>query len=265
MRAVISLGLLLTVAPGIFAQDWAATVSPYAPGSFAESKPVHLQYGFGWNSVVAANADLHLTKSDGRYHLEGSGGTTGMGRALWKFDGKQSAVIDGHTLLPILVRETETGRNKVSETEVNFTPAGATSRRDEHRGLTVKSKARSFDFPHLMSMSSALLYLRSQTLTDGMVQRIVVYPATTAYLCSVSVLGNEHITVPAGNYDAIKLDLQLNKIGKNRELAAHKKFKRATIWLSNDNDRLILRIEAQVFIGTVFAELQSAQFENAKP
>jgi hypothetical protein len=57
--------------------------------------------------------------------------------------------------------------------------------------------------------------------------------------------------------------LQLNKIGKNLELEPHRKFRRATIWLSDDADRIILRIEAQIFVGTVFAELQSVRFENA--
>jgi hypothetical protein len=259
------LGFFLAAISRTHAQEWERSVSPYAPGSFAELKPVHLQYGFGWNNIVSATADLHFTKANGHYHLEGSGGTTGLARSLWKFDGKQSALIDAHTLRPIEVRETEAGRSKTSETEVNFTATGATSRRDEHRGATVKTKTRSFDFPHLMSMSSALLYLRSQSLTDGTVERIVVYPATTAYLCTVSVLGREHLTVPSGSYDAIKLDLQLNKIGKDRELEPHKKFKRATVWLSNDADRLILRIEAQIFVGTVFTELQSVQFENGKP
>ena len=75
--------------------------------------------------------------------------------------------------------------------------------------------------------------------------------------------GREKISVRAGSYNAIKVDLQLNKIGKNLELEPHRKFRRATIWLSDDTDRIILRIEAQVFVGTVFAELQSVRFENA--
>lgn len=260
MRAALAFFFAVS---GVFAQEWESTITPYAPGSFPELKPVRLQYSFGWGSVVAATASLNLTRSDSHYRLEGSGGTTGAARALWKFDGKQTAVTDAHTLLPIEVHETEAGRNKISETEVNFTPADATSRREERRGSNVKSKMREFAFPHLMSMSSALLYLRSQPLADGAVQRIVVYPATTAYVCTINVRGREHITVPAGSYDAIKLDLQLSKIDKDRGLKPHKKFKRATVWLSNDNDRLVLRIEAQIFIGTIFAELQSAQFTKS--
>ncbi|MGZ5002005.1 MAG: DUF3108 domain-containing protein [Chthoniobacterales bacterium] len=259
------LGIFFAALSAVFAEDWESTVSPYAPGSFGEPKPVHLQYGFGWSNIIAATADLHFTKADGHYRLEGSGATTSTARALWKFDGKHSSLTDAHTLLPIQVRETESERNKTLEMEVNFTSVGASSRLDEHRGANIKTKTRSFDFPHLMSLSSALFYLRSQPLADGAVERIVVYPATAAYLCTIKVSGREHLTVPAGSYDAIKLDLQLNKIGKNHELKPHKKFRRASVWISNDNERMVLRIEAQIFIGTVFAELQSVQFDNAKP
>ena len=68
----------------------------------------------------------------------------------------------------------------------------------------------------------------------------------------------------AGTYNAIKLDLQLKRINKHLELEPHRKFRRATIWVSDDADRLLLRIEAQIFVGTVFAELQSAHFDSPR-
>jgi hypothetical protein len=59
--------------------------------------------------------------------------------------------------------------------------------------------------------------------------------------------------------------VQLAKIGKKRDLEPHKKFKRASVWISDDADRLLLRIEASIFVGKVFAELQSVQFPGANP
>jgi hypothetical protein len=78
----------------------------------------------------------------------------------------------------------------------------------------------------------------------------------------VTVTGREKSSVHAGTYNTIKLDLRLKRIGKHLELEPHKKFRRATIWVSDDAERLILRIEAQVYVGTVFAELQSVRFDN---
>ena len=68
----------------------------------------------------------------------------------------------------------------------------------------------------------------------------------------------------AGTYNAIKLDLQLKRIGKHLELEPHRKFRRATIWVSDDAERLLLRIEAQIFVGTVWAELHSVHFDSPK-
>jgi hypothetical protein len=80
----------------------------------------------------------------------------------------------------------------------------------------------------------------------------------------LTVTAREPITVAAGTYPAIKLDLELNKIGKKRELGPHKKFRHASIWVSDDSDRLLLRIQASIFVGQVFAELQSVRFPDTR-
>jgi hypothetical protein len=116
----------------------------------------------------------------------------------------------------------------------------------------------------LFDLQSAALYLRSQPLKQGSVYRLPIYAATNAYLAIVTVTGRGKNSVRAGTYDAIKLNLQLKRIGKHLELEPHKKFRGATIWVSDDAERLILRVDAQIFVGTVFAELQSVRFDNPK-
>jgi hypothetical protein len=137
-----------------------------------------------------------------------------------------------------------------------------TRTRTEGEGAAAKKTTRDFSFPNLFDLHSAALYLRSQPLKKGSVYRLAVYPATNAYLATVTVTGREKISVRAGTYNAIKLDLRLKRVGKHLELEPHKKFRGATVWVSDDAERLILRIDAQVFVGTVFAELQSMRFDN---
>lgn len=269
-RAVVAICALALVILAIdraaAAEDWESTVSPFAPGSFPELRSLHAKYNFGWNGVTAANGEVHFAKTlDGKFRLEASGGTIGIARGLWRFDVKHSGTSDAQTLRPIETSGVETLRKKEVMTKVTFAPDRVTSVRDERRGSQVKSKTRSFDFPNTFSLDSALLYLRTQRLAEGVAYRFVAYPATTAYLGTINVIGRERLTVPAGSYDAIKIDLRLDKIGKDRKLQPHRKFKRATIWVSDDADRLILRVEAEVFVGSVFAELQAVQFENGKP
>jgi len=266
-RAPIRLATFILVAASFAsapAQNWENTLSPPVPGAFPPLRPGHASYSFGWNGIVAATSEIRLSYGlDGQLQLDVSGHTIGATRSLWPFDVTHVSTTDGHTLLPIQVRESETLRSKKVDTEVSYTPQGVISKRDEKRGSAVKSKTRHFDLPNLHSIDSALFYLRSQPLKSDGVQRVVVYPTTSAYLCTITPVGRERITVPAGSYEAMKLDLQLNKIGGKRELQPHKKFRRATIWLSDDADRVVLRIEAQIFVGTVFTELQSLQFDEA--
>ena len=226
---------------------------------------MHAKYGFGWSGFPGATADVRLTKPSGdRFQLEGTIHTTGLVRALWKFDGTHSSRVDGGTLHPLEMKQVENVRNRKTVTSLSFDSNGVTSRETETPGKGEGPKTRRFDSPNLFDLYSALLYLRSQPLQDRSIQRIVVYPATSAYLATVTVLGRERLTGPSGTYNAIKLDLQLSKIGKNRELEPHRKFRRATVWLSDDPDRLLLRIQAQIFVGTVFAELQSVEFDDAR-
>lgn len=258
--------VMLLGAGNAVAADWEASVSPFTRGSFPEPRSLRAQYRFGWGDVTAATGDVRFSKTpDGKFRLEAVGGTTGLARRLWAYDVKHTATSDPRTLRPITVREVETIRSKKLTTDLTFTDTGVSSVREEERDFGVKSKTQKFEFPNVWSLNSALLYLRTHPLHDGAVQRIVIYPATSAYLATVTVVGRDRITVPTGTYDAIKVDVQLKKIDKKRELQPHKKFRGATVWLSDDSDRLVLRIETQVFIGTVFAELQSVQFGDGKP
>jgi hypothetical protein len=242
------------------AADWQSTLTK-DPGTFPPLRPLHATYAFGWSGFSAATGEVHFTKpSEDHFQLDGTGRTTGLARALWKLDATHYALADAETLRPIETKQTETYRWKNLITHLTFKNNGVKSERTE--GATTKS--RDFDFPGLLDLHSAMLFLRSQPLKERGVYRIVVYPATSAYLATITVIGREKASIRAGTYKAIKLDLKLNKIGKNLELEPHRKFRRGTIWVSDDADRMLLRIEAQIFVGTVFAELQSVHYENPK-
>lgn len=257
--------ILLASCTAALAANWQATLSKQPAGNFTELRPLRASYRFGWSGLTAATGEIHFMKpSNDRFELDGTGRTTALVRALWKLDVNYRAIANAQTLAPIEVQQTENYRSKQIITHLTFTDGGLTRSRTEGQGTGTETKTRQFALPDLFDLHSAALYLRSQPLGQGSVYRLAVYPATNAYLATVTVAGREKISVRAGTYNAIKLDLQLKRIGKNLELQPHRKFRRGTIWVSDDPERLILRIEAQVFVGTVFAELQSVRFDNSK-
>lgn len=255
---------LLLVGSAGAASDWEKTVPILERGKFPNPRPLQATYQFGWNDVVAANAEINFGQSDGKLQLVGSGETTGVVRALWRFDVQHRATADATTLRPISMHQVDETRKKIVTTDLTFNANGVVRTRVDNK--TPKAPApKTFNFPGLLDLHSALLLLRSQPLNNGAVYRFVVYPATNGYLATVTVARRETIKVGAGSYPAIKLDLQLRKVNKQRELEPHKKFRQASAWLSDDNDRLLLRIEARVFVGTVFVDLQSAKFGESNP
>jgi hypothetical protein len=263
--AAIVLLLLLSFGSRSVAANWQSTLSKDPPGNFPGLRPLLATYRFGWSGLTAATGEVHFTRaSEDRFQLDGTGRTIGFVRALWKLDVNYRALAYAKTLHPVETLQTEDYRSKKIATHLAFTNNGVSGTRTEGQGGSAGTKTREFSFPNLFDLHSAMLYLRSQPLSDRSTYRVVVYPATSAYLATITVLGREKTSVRAGTYNAIKIDLQLNRIGKKLDLQPHRKFRRATIWISDDADRILLRIEAQVFVGTVFAELQSARFDSAR-
>ncbi len=265
-RLTISAGAILLATSGVsLAANWQGTLSKQPAGNFPELRPLKASYRFGWSGLTAATGEIHFTKpSNDKFQLEGTGRTTGLVRALWKLDVNYRGLANAETLTPIETQQIENYRSKRIVTHLTFTNSGVTRARTEGQGSTAETKTKQFAFPNLFDLHSAALYLRSQPLQQASIYRLVVYPATSPYLTTITVLGREKISVRAGSYNAIKLDLRLKRIGKNLQLQPHRKFRRATIWVSDDTERLIVRVEAQIFVGTVFAELQSMHFDNQK-
>ena len=246
------------------APAWESTLTKDPPGNFPELRPVRTTYHFGWSGFTAGTGDIHFSKTaDKRFQLEAAGRTIGLVRALWRLDANYRGLADTETLRPVESKQIEIYRKKTLTTELTFTNSGVTRARSESPGAGTTT-TRAFNFPGLFDLQSALLYLRSQPLSEHSAYRIVVYPATSAYLTTVTVVGRERVTVRAGAYSAIRIDLQLKRLGKKLELEPHRKFRRATIWISDDENRIPLRIEAQIFVGTVFAELQTVHFDQDK-
>jgi Protein of unknown function (DUF3108) len=265
-RSVFGVSLLTTL--GFFPSqetkgetDWASTLTHDARGNFPDLRPGHATYVYGWSGITAATSEVSFRPGEQQtFVLEAKGRTVGLARILWRFDLSYRSVVNAQTLRPLETHQVEAARGKRIETTLKFSNEGVDSRRLE--GNRATPTVKDFALENLYDLQSVFVYLRSQPLRDHSVYRMAVYPANSAYVATVTVLGREHLRVRPGNYNAIKMDLNLQRVNKKNELEPHRKFKRATIWLSDDNDRVILRIESQIFVGTVTAELQSIRFDN---
>jgi hypothetical protein len=241
--------------------DWRDTLTPIQPGRFPLPRPVQATYHFGWSGITAAQASFDLSKSaHDQFQLVMKTQTTGAVRALWRMDSQHTALCVASTLRPIRLEQTEVYKSETETTKVEFSPEGTRRTTRVVPSKEPPGKERRFKCANLFDLQSGLLFMRSQRLQSGDRYRFIVYPAKYGYLVDLEVLGREKLKVPAGTYDAIKCQVRLQEVDKNLELQPHKKFKRAFAWLSDDPDRLLLKIQADVFVGSVWCELQSVEF-----
>ena len=89
----------------------------------------------------------------------------------------------------------------------------------------------------------------------------MVYPATTPYLAQITVGNRQKLRAAGQTWNAIKLDLKLWKISDELELEAHQKFKRGSAWISDDADRILLRLESDIHVGSVWGELDKIEWK----
>ena len=247
------------------AEDWQATLTPAVPGPFPPPRPLHAIYRFGWAAVHAANGEFDISKTeDGLLKFEVSVKTEGVVRKLWSLDATHTALCNPATLRPVSALQKETYKKQKVKTTLAFDEKGVARLRVTKLAAKNPTKPKRFDFPGLFDLHTALLFVRSQPLKPGDTVRMVVYPTESAYLAEVEVGARAKIEVGRKKYDAIRLDLKLRQITKKLELEAHDKFKRATAWLSDDRDRLLLKIEAEVFVGSVWAEMESVEFSDER-
>ncbi len=244
------------------AADWKPTLSDSKPGNFPPPRPVTATYQFGWSALSAAQGRMVFSRPDpAQIKLDLTVKTTGTVRSLFRLDSQQSALARTATLRPVRGDQKEIYADETIQTVLAFDAKGVARRRKSEPAVPGNGKVKRFDFQPLHDLQSALLYIRSQPLQQGQVYRLVIYPSTSPYLAEFAVSGRQKLKVAGRSYEAIRLDLKLQKINsKTLATTPFKKFKRASVWISDDRDRLLLRAEAEVFVGKVWAELQAATF-----
>lgn len=258
LGALVVLCLIFSAAAASASDDWTSTLTREPRGNFPDLSPLRATYAFSWSGITAATADIFFHRNErSNFVLEGKGRTVGLARLLWRFDVIYRSVVDSGAIRPLEVHQVENVRSKRIETNLTFSEDGVTSVRSESNHA--KPSIKHFAVQNLYDLHSALLYLRSQPLRERSVFRIAVCPADSTYVATVAVLGREQIKVRTGTYNAIKLELHLERINKKDQLEPHRKFKRGLAWVSDDSDRLLLRLEGQVFVGTIVAEIQSVR------
>ena len=239
---------------------WREEVASLRAGSFpAPPDQLESHYVFGWSGIEAAEAKTSLRRgADGIWTGAVKGGTKGWARSLWKLDADYKTEVSENGWKSLRMKLAENYRSYRTEEKAEFLAGGVRSWRESTKSGAKKPKWKNFYVEGIRDIAGALLMARSQSLRDGDVIRLAVFPGEWMYLVTVRVEGRENLAWRGMRRPAIRASLGIESIEKDYSLKPHKKFQSGTVWLSDDELRMPLRIEVKVFIGYVFAELTEA-------
>lgn len=255
-RAAAAAFLVLLVAVPSQAA-WREDVIALAPGNFPPPpERFSARYVFGWSGIEAADASVRLDRRDaGHWQCEVRGGTTGLARSLWMLDAVYTAGVEDARWRSISARLVENYRRYRVEQEFEFNKDGVREWRKNTKSGASPAKWRDFKAPGLRDMAAALLLARSQPLGTGDRLTLAVFPGEGMYLVRAKVEGRGKLRWRDSDRNVIRLSLEIDVINKDGTTEPHRKFQRGTVWVSDDDIRMPLRVEVKVFVGYVFAEL----------
>jgi hypothetical protein len=245
------------------AEPWSDRIGPETVGPFPLIRPFSGVFRFGWSDIGAASAKARLWYSGDEIIVEVEGGTDGLARALWQLDASHKAVILKEGLKPVAFEQSEKYAKKRVRTQAVFRPDGLWRSRAVTSDPKNVAKWKRVKVEPVRDIISAMLLIRSQVLNNGDKIGVVAFPGDAPFLVEVTVAKHEQIKVAGSLRKAIKLDFQIQRIDvKNKgRLAPHGKFRSGSVWISDDENRIPLRAEVDIFIGYVFGELESLRVD----
>ena len=243
---------------------WKKQLTPATTGPFGPTPACTLDFRVSWKGMINAGVlRMEWAPRDGKkpdtYVVRSFASSTGLATLLFPYRSSFQSELDPTTLIPRSFRATEIDKKETKSSTTTFF-----NDRVEYEEYTktlkdgtTSEKKLAFEFFPVFDIFSAMLHVRSEKLENGEQIFIVMQPFDTAHLLHVTVKAHEIHQ----DRKTIRLSVGMDKIDrKSLELKPYKKLKReATLWLSDDAERIPVEMRAEVFIGDVRATLTGYQ------
>ena len=231
------------------------TIGPHPPLS-----PSVLELNVSWKGLVnSGKVTMEFAPKGANkpaaFVVRSTAISLGPAAMVFPYIGTSWTELETVTLKPRFFHSVETRDGETTTTTTRYSKKNVES--NVTTGLPGKTagapKSQSFSFSPVFEVYSAILHIRSQKLALGDQITLVIHPFNNPYLLRAKVLGREK----HDGRDAIRLSVNMQKIDlKTLDLKPYKKIKSAaTLWLSDDADRIPVELRAAVFIGDIRATL----------
>ncbi|MBD0779480.1 DUF3108 domain-containing protein [Maribacter sp. ANRC-HE7] len=244
MRLLLTI-LFLTISFGLNAQS---NESVFEPGEWLKFR-MH----YGWLNASYATLQVKSAKIEGKevYHVVGRGKTTGFASIFFKVDDTYESYFDKQDGKPYrFVRKIDEGGYK-KDVEINF------DHKRDKAILNDKKNKKKINFAlqdSIQDLISAFYYLRNNYEPEDLVKGEAIklkllYDDDGIFDFQLKYLGNETIKTKYGKVECYKFRplVQSGRVFKEKESL--------TLWVSKDENRIPIRIKADLAVGSIKADL----------
>lgn len=222
--------------------------SAFKPGEWLKFR-MH----YGWLNASYATLQVKSDKIDGVpvYHVVGKGQTTGFASIFFKVDDTYESYFDKEDGKPYkFIRKTNEG-GYTKNVEINFDHEKDTAE------LNDKKHNKKINFTlkdSIQDLLSAFYYIRNnyhfKDLVEGeSIKLNMLYDDDGVYPFKLKYLGKEVVKTKFGKVECLKFRpyVQSGRVFKEQESLS--------LWVSNDENRIPVRIKADLTVGSIKADL----------
>jgi hypothetical protein len=267
IKAFFMMAMLFTCLIGVIATSQAVAdyISPelikvktehYAPSNVNLPRGSYV-YQIAWQGIPVARSEILVsdkeTSSGQMVSVIAKAKTGSFIDVFYKLRHESASLFRPQTFQPVNFRSYQKENSRVLSREINFDPNGVISFKEMKKGKDLLEK--SFDPQNLtFDPISAVFFARSIPLKIGEDLTFDVFNGKHRYLITFNAVAKEKLQLGDNYFDTVKLVPTVKKLTDTK---GEKKFHSATIWVTDDEYRQILKLESSVFVGSVSATLES--------
>ena len=222
--------------------------SAFKPGEWLKFR---IHYGFLNASYATLQVNSEVLNGTPVYHVVGNGKTTGFASIFFKVDDTYESYFDKRNGRPYkFIRKIDEG-GYTKDIEVNF---------DYEKDIAVlhdKKKDKKFNFTiqeDVQDLVSAFYFLRNNYNVDDLVvgktiDLDVLYDDDGVFRFKLKYMGTEVLKTKYGRVECLKFRpyVQSGRVFKEQESLS--------LWVSKDDNRIPIRIQADLRVGSIKADL----------
>lgn len=245
--------LLAAVAAGFLAP----AVATDAPRDAAQN----LLYRVAWNGLPAARATVNIRPDHlgvhPTYTIETSARTNSFIDLFFPFRGRARVIFLQRDLTPLQFYYDREIRGVHARTTIDYLIEEQRIRSLHVEDGVTKS---SFDISglDLLDPITATFQARHSPSQLGKTKGYDIFTGESRYRVELTPEGLDEVQVPAGRFRALRISPRVWKV-RDDDRPRDDRLRGATIWVTDDDEHVLLRIRSEVFIGAVTLDLLSRE------